>query len=204
LRLVEGPPQRQFIFDTWVFAEVMAGTGSRQTAWELLGLTKQPSLLGAPQTLKPLSEDRIEILDFAVIQEAAHRRDLRSFIAATQGINWGKRSVDELSETIEHALSLGAFVIAHRLAVEGAEQHADNPLVNRLARMLAPAKIVRENLPADPTVLQNHEWLKKHASECRGRWIALENGKLLYSGDSITEITTKLDGRKGLLVMRVP
>jgi hypothetical protein len=203
--LVEGPEQRQFVVDTFVFAEVLAVTGSGQIVSKITGPAKQPSLLGAPQGLHPVPEDtRVEVLDFAVIQEAAHRRDVRSFIAAAQGVNWGKRSVGELNETIEHALSLGAFVIAHQLAVEGAQQHGDNPLVKRLARMLAPAKIVRADLPADPGVLQNHEWLKKHASEYREHWVALENGKLLFSGDSITELTSKLGGRKRVLVMRVP
>jgi hypothetical protein len=203
--LVEGPEQRYSAIDGFVFAEVLAVTGSRQIVSKIVGPAKQPSLLGAPQDFHPIPEDaRVEVLDFAAIQEAAHRRDVRSFIAAVQGVNWGKRSVGELNETIEQALSLGAFVIAHQLAVEGAQQHGDNPLMKRLARILAPAKIVRADLPADPGVLQNHEWLKKHASEYREQWIAVENGKLLFSGDSITEVTTKLGGRKGVLVMRVP
>jgi hypothetical protein len=70
--------------------------------------------------------------------------------------------------------------------------------------MLAPAKVLRANLPPDPGVLQNHEWLKKHASEYRKRWVALENGNLLFSGDTVAEVGSKLPDRKGVLIMRIP
>jgi hypothetical protein len=167
-------------------------------------LATLPSLLGAPQNHPEPQDARVEVQDFAVIQEAARRRDVRSFVAATQVVNWGKRSADELEKTIADALSLGVFVVAQQLAAQGAQHHRDDPSVQRLARMLAPTKVVRADLPADPGVLQNREWLKKHASEYRKRWVALENGRLLSSGGSIIEVVAKLSGRKGVLLMRVP
>jgi hypothetical protein len=191
-------------FAVLVFAGVLTA-GSGQFPSNILSPAKKPSLLGAPQDPYPIPEDmRVQVLDFAAIREAADRRDLRSFIAAVHGVNWGMRSAGELKDTIERALSLGAFVVAQQLAVEGARQHGDDASAKRLARMLAPARIVRTDLPADPGVLQNHEWLKKHASQYRGRWVALANGELLLSGDSIAELKTKLGGRSGVLLMRVP
>jgi hypothetical protein len=73
-----------------------------------------------------------------------------------------------------------------------------------LARILAPGKVLRANLPPDPGVLQNHHWLKRNASEYKKRWVALENGNLLLSGDSIAELKSKLSDRKGVLFVRIP
>jgi len=198
----ERAEERSFSF--LVFAGGLPA-GSGQFPSNILSPSKKQSLLGAPQDPHPIPEDmRVEVLDLAAIREAAERRDLRSFIAAVHWVNWGMRSAGELEETIERALSLGAFVVAQQLAMEGAQQHRDDPSAKRLARMLAPAKILRTDLPADPGVLQNHEWLKKHASGYRGRWVALANGELLLSGDSIAELKTTLGGRSGVLLMRVP
>ena len=168
-------------------------------------ITTCPGLLGSSQDpYPPVQAARIDLLDFAALETAAGRRDLRSFVAAEQIVNWRKRSATELAKAIQYALSLGAFAVAQQLAQVGAREHGDDPVVKRLARMLAPAKVLRANLPPDPRVLQNHEWLKKHASEYRKRWVALENGNLLFSGDSISEVRSKVGARKGVLFMRIP
>jgi hypothetical protein len=95
-------------------------------------------------------------------------------------------------------------VAAQRLAQIGEHLHRNDPAIERLGRMLAPAKVLRTNLPPDPGVLQNHEWLKKHASEYRKRWVALQNGKLLSSGDSIGDVRSKMRDLKGILLTRIP
>ncbi len=145
-----------------------------------------------------------EPVDFAALEWAAGRGDLNSFLAAVQVVNWENRSAAELVKATQYALSLGAFAVAQQLVQVGARLHGDDSVVKRLARILAPAKVLRTNLPPDPRVLQNHEWLKKHASEYRKRWVALENGNLLFSGDSIAELKSKVRDRKGVLFMRIP
>jgi hypothetical protein len=145
-----------------------------------------------------------EPINFAAIEKAVDRRDLSSFLASVQAINWKKRSAAELVKTIRYALSLGAPAVAQQLAQLGAHEFGDDPVINRMARILAPAKVLRANLPPDPGVLQNHEWLKKHASEYRKHWVALQNGNLLSSGASIAEVKSKLPDRKGILIMRIP
>jgi hypothetical protein len=146
----------------------------------------------------------LEPRDFVALERAADRRDLHSFLAALQTVNWRERTAEELVKATRYALSLGAFAVAQRLAEVGERLHGEDPAIKRLARMLAPAKVLRANLPPDPRVLQDHEWLKKHASEYRKRWVALENGKLLVSGDSIADVRSKLGDRKGVLLMRIP
>jgi hypothetical protein len=150
------------------------------------------------------NSEALEPVDFAAIDKAVDRRDLSSFLAAVQTIDWKKRAAAELVKATQYALSLGALAAAQRLAQLGARQHGDDPVVKRLARILAPAKVLRANLPSDPRVLQNHEWLKKHASEYRKRWVALQNGKLLSSGDSIGDVRSKVHDLKGVLLTRIP
>jgi hypothetical protein len=145
-----------------------------------------------------------EPFDFVTLERAASRGDLRSFMQAVQVVNWRKRSAAELVKAIQSALSLRAFSVAQKLARTGEHLHGDDAVLKRLARMLAPAKVLGADLPPDPGVLQNHQWLKKHASEYRKRWVALQNGNLLFSGDSIADVRSKVGDRKGVLLMRIP
>jgi len=145
-----------------------------------------------------------EPINFAAIEKAVDRRDLPSLLASVQAINWKKRSAAELVKVTQYALSLGALAAAQRLAQLGAREYGADPAVKRLARILAPAKVLRANLPPDPRVLRNYEWLKKNASEYRKRWVALQNGKLLSSGDSIGDVKSKVHDLEGVLLTRIP
>jgi hypothetical protein len=146
---------------------------------------------------------RIDFLDFAALERAARRQDLHSFVAAEQVVNWNKKPVGELAKAIQYSLSVGAFAVAQRLAEVGKRVHGDDPTIGRLARILAPAKVLTSVAP-DPGVRQNHEWLKKHARQYRKRWVALENGVLLFTGDSFSKLRSRLGDRKGVLLMRIP
>jgi hypothetical protein len=45
---------------------------------------------------------------------------------------------------------------------------------------------------------------KKTRPEYTKRWVALENGNLLFDTDSIAELRSKVRDRKGVLLMRIP
>jgi hypothetical protein len=210
LREIKEKDKRPSIFDSFSFRNASAppiiGTSiQRLPSPATKPPPTPPGLLGSAQDIRStLQEARIDLLDFAVLEGAAGRNDLHSFLAAERIVNWGKRSSAELAKATQYALSLGAFGVAQQLAEMGERLYKNDPVIKRFARMLAPAKVLRTNLPPDPRVIQNHEWLKKHASEYKKRWVALENGNLLFSGDSITEVESKVRDLRGVLLMRIP
>ena len=98
-----------------------------------------------------------EQLDFAELERAANDEDLGSFLKAVRIVNWPKASGAELVKAVQYALSLGAYALAQELAQLGERLHSEDPVVRRIAQILAPAKVLRTDLPPDPRVLQNHE-----------------------------------------------
>jgi hypothetical protein len=144
--------------------------------------------------------------NFTLMEEACKRQNLASFIAAANAVDWERRSADDFVQTVERALSLGGFDLARRLALKGFQKHGGNQSsrLGQLARILAPARVRRTNLPPDPAIELNRNWLKAHASEYRNRWIAIRMGKLLADGATIQELVFKVPDRKGALLMRIP
>jgi hypothetical protein len=164
-----------------------------------------PSFLSSKQSPDPnrlVPEVHFSIL--ASIDDAARRQDLRSFVAAVEAVDWNQQPAADIVNAVEHALSLGAFGLAGRLALEGARLHVNDANISRFANVLAPARILRADLPADPGIKLNREWLKKHAVTYRNHWVAIRNGELLDHADSIRELTSRLRDRKGVLLMRIP
>lgn len=181
------------------------GALANPPASQIYPTIQQPSLLGAAQEPSAqLQSVRMDLLDFSALETAAFRRDVRSFVAALQIVNWAKRSPGDFAKATQIALELGAFAVAQELAAAGAREYSNDATAKRLARILAPARVVRSDLPSDATVVGNREWLKKHAAAYRKRWVALQDGKLLYAGESLEEVKSKLSAIKGVLLMRVP
>lgn len=164
-----------------------------------------PSLLSSKQTPDPnLIEPEVRFYTLALINDAARREDLLSFLAAADAVDWNRQPAADIITTVQHALSLGAFGLAGRLASEGAQLHANDAQISRLAHVLAPARVLRADLPADPGIKLNREWLRKHAAAYRHYWVAIENGELLSYAASIRELASKIQDRKGVLLMHIP
>jgi len=66
-----------------------------------------------------------------------------------------------------------------------------------------PPRVLRTDLPPQPDVLLDHEWIKAHSEEYRGRWIALRRGELVAAALTGSELRRKLGSAKGLFVTRL-
>lgn len=108
----------------------------------------------------------------------------------------------EVAEAVHSALVEGSYVLARELAAEGAELHPEHEELQKMARALAPPKLV-EVLPANPSMSKNHVWIRHHADEYTGKWIALRDGKLLASGDTISEVKSGLKAVDDVLLTRI-
>ena len=106
-----------------------------------------------------------------------------------------------LSKAIQFALQAGAHLAARNLASQGAIQHADNAELCRQAEILAPAKIIRRGVAPASVHQQNRDWLRANEDRHRGQWVALRNGELLATAESMDALIPKLDeNRKGILL----
>lgn len=122
------------------------------------------------------------------LAHAAQSGDAQAFVTAYQAIDWTTRSPAEFARAIHWALTTGAHLTARALATAGAAQYPDDAELQKAARILAPPRLLRR-LPADPTIRANHDWLRAHRLDYPGQWVALRNGQLLASSDSLQALT---------------
>jgi hypothetical protein len=92
--------------------------------------------------------------------------------------------------------------IARELALSGALAHPNDPELAKMARILAPARYVGSG-PADPTIGLNMKWLRAHAHEHRGQWVAVRKGRLVAEADTLARSMQYVTDRQNILVTRL-
>ena len=141
--------------------------------------------------------------DMAALALAADSQDEQRFLAASARIDWRQRDAADFLQAIRWALAAGAHRAAGKLAVQGAAQHPDATQLRTALQVLAPQAAIAHRQPADPSVAENHDWLKAHRGQYRGQWVALHHGKLLASADLLEDLTTRFGIDPEILYTRV-
>lgn len=85
-----------------------------------------------------------------------------------------------------------AHLRARELAAEGHRRFPDDPELARYAYVLAPPRVLRADLPPDPTAKLNLLWLRDHAHEYHGEWIALKGGELVAHAPTASQLKNLL------------
>jgi hypothetical protein len=139
----------------------------------------------------------------ARLEAATHAGDETAFLDARRAIDWSKRSAKDFCQAVRWALEAGAYRAATLLATEGAERFPRHAELAKMARILAPPKVIRSDLPPDPSIAADMDWLRAHYDEYRGQWIALRNGQLLGTANSRSELADKIGDIRGVLLAPV-
>jgi hypothetical protein len=103
---------------------------------------------------------------------------------------------------IRLALEAGASLAARELPATALELFGDDREVQRFARILAAPTRVADESTAGPSNRINREWLKTHASEYTGQWVALRDGHLIDTANSLRELTDKVGHTTRALLTR--
>jgi hypothetical protein len=139
----------------------------------------------------------------AMLEMAAEAGDERAFVQATGEIDWLQRPAADFARAVRLALAAGAHLLARNLADHGHRLHPRHEELATMAHILAPPRVVRTGLPPDPSGRANLEWMRDHAAEYRGRWVALKDGVLLASAPTARELKSQLPTTDGLFLTRV-
>ncbi len=182
----------------WIIVPTVERQERRLPSPEVATGPSKTSIL--PQTLD-VTEDREEGL--AMLEIAAEAGDETAFVQAASAIDWSQRSAADFARTVRLALAAGAHLMARKLANQGHWLYADHEELAKMARILAPPRVVSANLPPDPSVRANLEWIRAHAAEYRGLWVALKEGVLLASASTARELRDQLPTTAGLFLTRV-
>jgi hypothetical protein len=66
-----------------------------------------------------------------------------------------------------------------------------------------PPRVLRTNLPPNPSLQANKEWLQAHAAEYRGLWIALDKGQLVAVAATAIGLKQQVKDLKEAFVTRL-
>lgn len=139
----------------------------------------------------------------AALESAASDGDSARFLASLAHMAWEKLSAEDFIHIIKLALKAGAHIEARQISERALQQYPDDRDVKKFARVLAPPRVISSNLPPDPGVSANHDWLKDHGSEYSGQWVALRSGDFLGAAGSVKELVALVGDTKGVLLIHV-
>jgi hypothetical protein len=155
--------------------------------------------------LRETSDQKDTKRDVDVLEAFAKTENVDLFLSLLDTLMQSYRTGDEYLRAVQLCLSLELHAKARQLAFEGAGQYTEHQGLQRMKRLLGPAKVLYSDLPADPTAAANMDWLRQNADEYRGQYVAVKDGKLLAVARSYQELfqTTGPVKGKGILVTKV-
>jgi hypothetical protein len=151
--------------------------------------------------LPRIKKDKSNELDR--LAAAAELEDEATFLQAASKIDWSLQPASDIDRGIRLALAAGAHLFARSLAAEGAKRYPKHQELQKMARILAPPRVVKRSLPPDPSMRANQAWLVEHAREYGGRWVALEQGNLVAAAATVAELRSQLNDIAGVLITKV-
>jgi hypothetical protein len=125
------------------------------------------------------------------------------FARAARSMNWARCSAADFVEAVRLALKVGAHLTALNLATRGVQHYPHNSSLQNMNRLLGPPRVLKTNLPPTPSLKANREWIRTHAVEYRGQWVALQEGRLIARASSVRELKAQAESLEGLLITRV-
>lgn len=147
--------------------------------------------------------DETQEKEWGFLEQATKKQSTVEFTQAYQVINWDSQSSDRFITGIQLALQVEAHIIARKLAERGVIMYPENENIQKYAKILEPPKVLGTT-PAHKNTKLNNSWLHSDAAkEYKSRWVALEAGIVLVSGNSFKEVRVQLENIKGILITRV-
>ena len=124
------------------------------------------------------------------LQKSARMGDRRTFLAVVRATDWAARTPEELLLAIDLALHQEMAALAIELAQLGKRLFPDHERIQQAARVLAPPVIRGVRSSHVRGLRASMEWLREHAKEYRGQWVAVREGQLLGTAESLKELVS--------------
>ncbi|GAB4459566.1 MAG: hypothetical protein Fur0044_52260 [Anaerolineae bacterium] len=120
----------------------------------------------------------------------AQASERQQFVALAETVDWSACQPEELLRTIDLALSLELSSLAIKLAQQGRRLFPKHERIQQAARVLTPPVGREVSTAYTQNLSASQLWLREHAPEYRGRWVAVREGELVATGESLQELTT--------------
>jgi len=127
------------------------------------------------------------------LYKAANNRDYHVFNSLIENVNLSKFQADEIIKMIDLCISLDMIALAFDLATKAKELYSQHEKIESAFRALSPPKIIGIRPPQTKGVEKSQKWFRENASHHKGKWVAINDGRLLAEADSLKELKTKID-----------
>ncbi len=150
--------------------------------------------------------DRLD-RDKQTLEQAAANGSRQTFHKTVTAIDWTSASAEQFILAIGLSLELGDITTAIKLSAQGLQKYPDDFNLQRATQVLAPANITGDKQPYIEGLTATLEWFTQNATEYRGYWVAVKQGKLLgkaTSRQNLALLLDKQDSTADVLVVQVP
>ncbi len=107
-------------------------------------------------------------------------------------IDWSLHCATDLTRAIDLALVLDMVSLARGLSHQGSKIFPEDKRLQQAVAVLAPP-VVRGTRPAQSLHLTaSQRWLKEHASQYIGQWVAVRDGTLLGSAPTLQDLHERI------------
>ncbi len=104
---------------------------------------------------------------------------------------------------IREALAAEDYYGARALAKQAHRDHPEDPELAVAAQVLAPPRVLRNDLPPDPTIRINMDWMEHEAHNYSGQWVAVKDGQVVASASTVRALKEQVPDLKGHFVVKV-
>jgi hypothetical protein len=133
------------------------------------------------------------------LEAAAISGNEADFLSSLQDVDWQTKSENDYARIVNFALQAGAHLAAREIAAAGAKLYPNDPQLQKQAEILAPPKIIRRTAVVRPTHRANRDWLKANGETYKGQWVALSEGQLLGTANSLDRLVQSVRRERGVL-----
>lgn len=135
------------------------------------------------------------------LEDAARRGDEITFLKTLPDVPWVHCSAIDVVRVIRMALRAGALGAAHKIASKGLTHHPNDLDIQKYALLYGPAQQTSsQNGIRALNHMANKAWLADHMGDYQNKWIAVRDGILLGSADSLEELVERVGDTKRALV----
>jgi hypothetical protein len=126
------------------------------------------------------------------LENAVDNRDFHKFHFLIKSIDLSDFLPYEITRIVDFCLSINMVSLAYDLAAKARKLYPGNDKINRAYQALSPPKIIGTRPPQAKNIEKSQQWLNENASNYKGKWVAVNDGKFLAAASSLKGLKTKI------------
>jgi len=136
-------------------------------------------------------------VEWLALEDAVKRADHQTFACLVRAMDWSVYRPNDLTCAIDMALQLDMVPLARELAQQGSRLFPEESHIQQAAAVLSPPVAMATPSPRRLPLAASQTWLKAHASQYKGQWVAVCDGTLLGTAPTLPELYNqlKLEGK---------